>query len=107
MVALYILLVVLAVAAAIIYVVARPDLKLVENWRHWHKMASMRLNLIASAVVAFFLAQPQLLVGVFGSLSEEQRIPFAIFCGAAMFALVAITRLTKKDKPDGDCASDE
>ena len=98
--------VVLALTALVAYLRAHPDVGLVENWRSWPKMASMRTGVFASAILAFFTAQPQLLVGIFGSLPEQQRIPFAILVFIAGVVLFGVARLTRKEKPDAASATE-
>ena len=78
-------------------------LRLVDDWRSWHRWGSMRLNIVATAVTAYVLANPAQLVAVFTSLPEAMRVPFAILAAFGLGTLVAIARLTrieKKEKPD-------
>ena len=76
-------------------------LKLIDDWKKAHRLWSMRLNLIASAIVAYVLAAPEVMLGVLNSLPPEMRSLFPPFAGFALFALVTLARLAKqKEKPD-------
>lgn len=65
---------------------------------------SMRLGVLASAVLGFAVANPDTLVGVFGGLPEPLRIPFAIVTAVGAFTCIAIARLMPQPgvKPDGE-----
>ena len=75
-------------------------LRLVDDWRSWHRWGSMRLNLLATAVTAYALANPAQLVAIFTALPEPMRVPFAILAALGLGALVAIARLTRIEKKE-------
>lgn len=74
----------------------------VPNVRTALKMWSMRLNLAASLAVAYVLASPDVLLQVLNALPPEMRAVFPPFVGVALFALVAVARLVKQEKLNGN-----
>ena len=77
-------------------------LRLVDDWRSWHRWGSMRLNLIATGVIAYVLANPAQLVAICTALPEPMRVPFAILSALGLGALVALARLTRIEKEKAD-----
>lgn len=85
-----------------------PKLELVTDWKTAARMWSMRLNLIASALVTYVIATPSILFSLVGFMPEGRRVALAIASGMFVFVLVALTRLTKQEKISGTAAqSDE
>lgn len=78
-----------------------PKIELVTDLKTASKMWSMRLNAVASAIVAYIIADPSFLFSVVGFMPEERRVVLALGIGIAIFLLVAITRLTKQEKLSG------
>lgn len=73
------------------------------NLRRSMRYYSMRLGVVASAVIGFFVANPDTLVGIFGGLPETLRIPFAIVTGVGAFTCIAIARLAPQaEVTDGE-----
>lgn len=78
-----------------------PKLELVDNWRSWHKMASMRLLAVFASVIGFIIANPTWLYSPIMFMPEEQRIPLAIGVTILIVVLVGASRLLKKVEPKG------
>ncbi len=75
-------------------------LRLVDDWRSWHRWGSMRLNILATAITAYVLANPAQLVAVFTALPESMRVPFALVAALGLGTLVALARLTRIEKKE-------
>lgn len=72
-------------------------LTFVDDWRKAWRMWSIRLNVVASAIVAYVVASPGDILYVLNQLPPAIRLPVAIVTGLAIFALVAVTRLAKQE----------
>lgn len=84
------------------------DLEPVANWRKWHKMASLRLAAVASALIGFIITNPTFLFSPVMFLPDEWKLVSAMAVAIFVFALVAATRLLKKkDHADGLDAAPE
>lgn len=73
----------------------------IPNWRTAFKMWSMRLNAVASAIIAYLVADPTFLLNVVGFMPEGRRVALALGIGVLVFVLVAITRLVKQENLSG------
>lgn len=73
-----------------------PKLELVDNWRKWHKMASMRLAAIFAALIGFIITNPTFLFSPVMFLPDEWKLVVALGVTVLVFGLVASTRLLKK-----------
>lgn len=65
----------------------------------------MRLNAVASLLVAYVLASPEILLSTLNQLPPEMRACFPPFVGFALFAIVSLARLWKQpveEKPDAE-----
>ncbi len=72
--------------------------KLIDEARHWSKMWSNRLAIVAGAVFGALVLDPMLLKQGVELVPEPWR-PLAAFLGAVAVSAAAIgTRLTKQDK---------
>lgn len=69
----------------------------IPDWRTAFKMWSMRLNAVASAIIAYLIADPTFLFNVVGFMPEGRRVALALGIGVLVFILVAITRLVKQE----------
>jgi len=76
-------------------------LKLIEEWRSWWRMWSMRLAVLASAAVTGVLAYPDILLSTLNALPPEMRAVFPPFMGFVLLGLVSLARLVKQEKKDG------
>jgi hypothetical protein len=76
------------------------DEKLVAGWRQSWRLWSMRLNALASLVITYVLASPEVLLSTLNALPPEMRAVFPPMAGFAVFALVAFARLKKQGGRD-------
>ncbi len=78
-------------------------MKLIDDWKAkvW-KLWSVRLAAIASAMIAYVLAAPDVLLSVLNSMPTELRAAFPPFAGMGLFAFVTLVRLWKQSHHD-DC----
>jgi hypothetical protein len=79
--------------------------KFLEEWRQWHRLWSVRLNLIGSALLSFLLAFPDVAVGAWNALPADMKamLPerFAMFIPLAFFGLSMFARFVKQEKLRG------
>lgn len=75
-------------------------LGLVEGWRNAWKWASIRLAAVASAILAYLWAAPDVALSVLNSMPPEVRAYLSPIVGIAIFALVTSTRLFHKKPPE-------
>lgn len=81
-------------------------LRLVDNWRHAYKWASMQLAAIVAVLVGFIITNPTFLFSPIMFFPDELKLVAALLTAIFVFALVAATRLFKKVKPPTDCKDD-
>jgi hypothetical protein len=75
--------------------------KLDPNWKSSWRWLSMQLNVLASLLVAYVLASPEVLLTTLNQLPPEIRAYFPPMAGFVLFALVALARLWKQNHPKG------
>lgn len=68
-----------------------------KSFRLW----SQRLNVIASLIVVYVLASPDILLQTLNQMPSEIRGIFPPAAGIALFALVSFARLYKQEKLNG------
>jgi hypothetical protein len=73
-------------------------LGLVEGWRGAWRWASIRLGAIASIVLAYLWAAPDMALTVLNSMPPEVRAYLSPVVGIALFALVTATRIVHKPR---------
>jgi len=82
-------------------------LRLVDNWREWHRWGSMKLGATAAAALAFATGNPQIFVQAASILPEDQRLRALLVFGGC-FAVIWFARTTKLEKGGKDaCDSSE
>lgn len=70
--------------------------RLVDDWRSSWRWWSMRLNALASLMIAYVLASPEVLLTTLNQLPPEIRAYVPPFAGIALFLFVAAVRLWKQ-----------
>ncbi len=75
--------------------------RLIDEARLWWRMWSVRLAAVMSAVVAYVLASPDIIVRVMNELPPEFRAAFPPATGILLFALVTVVRLYKQGPKNG------
>lgn len=76
-------------------------LRLIDEARHWWRMWSVRLAAVLSAVAAYVLASPDIIVRVMNELPPEFRAAFPPATGVLLFVLVTAVRLYKQGPKNG------
>lgn len=67
------------------------------------KMWSIRLAAVASAIVAFIVADPTVILTVVGALPPSLRTPVAMLIGVIVFIVITVVRLARqRNLPDGN-----
>lgn len=76
-------------------------MKLIENWRKFHKLWSVRISAIATAVWACLLTSPETMLAVLNQIPADMRSWLPSFIPIALFALVTFARVVRQDKING------
>jgi len=77
-------------------------MKLVEEWRSWWRLWSVRISAVATIIWAYLLASPDVMLSVLNSLPPELRDVLPPAAPVAIFALVTIARLIKQGPKNGE-----
>lgn len=77
-------------------------LKLIDNWRDWHRLGSVRLAAVVAAIAGALTAEPVILVGMIGFLPTGglMQILAVLFVTVIVFAIPTATRLFRKTPPE-------
>lgn len=76
-------------------------MKLIDNWRKFHKLWSVRISAAASVVWAYLLASPETMMSVLNQIPADMRAWLPSFLPIALFALVTFARLVHQEKISG------
>jgi hypothetical protein len=80
--------------------------RLIADARYWYKMWSIRIAAIASIIVGYIFASPDVMLQVLNSMPAEFRAYFSPVFGIALFGFLSFVRLYnqqhKKDKDDAE-----
>ncbi len=76
------------------------EIKLIDNWRKWHKMWSMRLAGLASTALMVIIAQPSIITDTLNSLPPEARAWISPFVGFIMFGIIWLLRMIDQVKKE-------
>lgn len=71
------------------------------SFRESFKLWSQRLNVLASAVIAYVIAEPDVILTIIGALPPALRTPIAMLIGVFSFGVVTLFRLARQKKLEG------
>ena len=69
-------------------------MKLIEEWKQAHRLASVRLAALAGIVAGYFAAYPDQLQALIATVPEEWRPVVSTLSGLAVFVFAAGSRVT-------------
>lgn len=76
-------------------------MKLIDNWRKAHRLWSVRISAMATALWAYLLASPETMLAVLNQIPADMRAWLPSFIPIALFALVTFARVVRQDKING------
>lgn len=76
-------------------------MKLIDDWRSWWRMWSVRISALATAVWAYLLVNPDMLEQVLSAIPPEWRDVLPPAAPVVVFMLVTFARLAKQEARDG------
>lgn len=76
-------------------------MKLIDEWRSWWRLWSVRVSAIATAVWAWLLANPDVLAQVLDAIPPNLREILPPAAPVAVFVLVTFARLAKQGASNG------
>lgn len=72
----------------------------IDDWRRWHKLWSVRLNIIGSTLMTIYMAWPGIVLEVWNFMPGElkERMPPRLMLGLALLFFLAamVARLIKQ-----------
>lgn len=76
-------------------------MKLIAEWKKFHRMWSVRVSAVATAIWAYLLASPETMLAVLNQIPADMRSWLPSFIPIALFALVTFARVVRQDKING------
>lgn len=76
-------------------------MKLIADWKKFHRMWSVRLSAIVTAIWAYLLASPETMLAVLNQIPADMCAWLPSFVPVALFALVTFARITHQEKISG------
>lgn len=81
-------------------------LKLVDDWRKWYRLWSIKLNAIGAALLAAFIAYPSMMLEIWNSIMPaevKELLPAQIGLAIplALFIAAMVARVIKQEKLNG------
>jgi hypothetical protein len=76
-------------------------MKLIADWKKFHRMWSVRLSAIVTAIWAYLLASPETMLAVLNQIPADMRAWLPSFVPVALFVLVMLARITHQEKISG------
>lgn len=75
-------------------------MRLVDDWRRWHRLWSVRLNIIGSTLMGVYMAFPGLVLEVWnfmpGELKERMPPRLMLLLAAGFFLAATVARMVKQ-----------
>jgi hypothetical protein len=77
----------------------------IDDWRRWHRLWSIRLNILGSILLSAFMTWPGLALGIWNMMPIEVKefLPprMVMLLPLGLFVAAAVARIVKQ-KSDGD-----
>ena len=73
-------------------------MKLIAEWKKFHRMWSVRVSAVYTAIWAYLLASPETMLVVLSQIPSDMRAWLPSFIPVALFVLVTLARLTHREK---------